>query len=73
MHTFLAQARATIPDALAEEGCLFLSSTLDDADRGAVVTLERWRSQADLDAHLAEPAVRELFTRWGLTLRNEVR
>lgn len=72
VDAFLADARATVADGLTEEGCLFLSFTLDDPALGSVITLERWRSQTDLDAHLAKPAVQAVFATWGPTMRNEV-
>ena len=58
IHEFVAEARATVADGLSEDGCLVLSFCIDDPTQGSVVTLERWRSQHDIDLHLQKPAVR---------------
>ena len=44
---------------LAEEGCLSYQAYLDRADGGTVFIFEKWRSQADLDAHFATPHMAE--------------
>lgn len=41
----------------SEEGCLAYELFESAAVPGYFVTIERWRSQADLDAHLANPNV----------------
>ena len=41
----------------AEEGCLAYDLYESGAVPGYFVTIERWRSQADLDAHLSAPNV----------------
>ena len=73
VHEFLADARATIPDALTEEGCEFISFTLDDPNAASVTVLERWRSQEDIDAHIAKPTVTAIFTKWGAKMRSATR
>lgn len=44
-----------------EEGCIRYAVHRDNADPDHLVLLERWRSQADLDAHLATPHVAALL------------
>ena len=41
----------------AEDGCLAYDLYESAAVPGTFVTVERWRSQEDLDAHLGSPAV----------------
>ncbi len=38
-----------------EEGCLSYELYVSTAEPGTFVTVEHWRSQADLDAHMASP------------------
>ena len=42
-----------------EEGCLAYEAYHDRKDPGTVFLFERWRSQADLDAHFATPHMAE--------------
>ena len=44
-----------------EPGCLTYALHRDNADPLHLVLVERWRSQADLDAHLQLPHVADLF------------
>jgi len=44
---------------LQEEGCLSYQAYHDRKDSGIVFLFERWRSQADLDAHFAAPHMAE--------------
>ncbi len=43
-----------------EEGCLTYALHRDASDPHHLVLIERWRSQADLDAHMTQPHVAEL-------------
>lgn len=45
----------------AEEGCLSYELAESAAVPGTFVTVERWRDQADLDAHLRTPHVAKAF------------
>ncbi len=45
----------------AEQGCLLYALHRDTADPHHFVLVERWRSQEDLDAHMALPHTGELF------------
>lgn len=73
IETFVAEARKTIPLAYQNEGCLFISFTVDDKDTGSMLVLERWKDRISLDKHLAKTEVIKLFTKWGPKMRNEVR
>ncbi len=44
-----------------EEGCLTYALHRDNADPSHLVLVERWRSQDDLDAHMATPHVADLL------------
>jgi quinol monooxygenase YgiN len=51
-----------IAATVEEQGCLSYALHRDNADPDHLVLLERWRSQADLDAHMTQPHVAELLT-----------
>lgn len=44
-----------------EPGCLTYALHRDNDDPDHIVLIERWQSQADLDAHLASPHVADLL------------
>ena len=48
-----------------EEGCLAYALHRDTADPNHFVLVERWRSQEDLDAHMTQPYVADLFAAAG--------
>lgn len=50
---FLAGRTEVMRRSRAETGCLEYTFSADPLDPGRVVLLERWESQAALDAHLA--------------------
>ena len=52
-----------------EEGCLLYALHRDPADPDHFVHLERYRSQADLDSHMAQPYTQAVFA-WGATPGN---
>ena len=43
---------ALVGPTRAEEGCVSYTLSVSTADPSSFVTVERWRSQSDLDAHL---------------------
>ena len=49
----------------AEEGCLAYDLYRSAADPAAFVTVERWRGQADLDAHMGTPHIAAAFAAAG--------
>lgn len=53
---------AQVEPTRAEPGCLNYDFHADAADPCTFVFYENWRSQADLDAHLAMPHLRPLFS-----------
>jgi quinol monooxygenase YgiN len=73
IEKFVAEARKTIPLAYENEGCLFISFTLEDFNNGSMLVLERWEDRQSLDKHLSRVEVVDLFTEWGPKMRNEVR
>lgn len=62
-----------IPLGLKTPGCISLSFTLDDKEKGAVLVLERWKDQSALDKHLSLTEVVALFEKWSSKIRTEVR
>lgn len=59
-----ATLRALVSSTLKEDGCLAYHFAVDDADRGTVLVYERWRDEAALGAHLAQPRVRDVLGTW---------
>lgn len=57
---------------LDEEGCLAYALYESAASPGTFVTIETWRGQDDLDAHLATPHVSQAFAVAGPLLAGEV-
>lgn len=53
---------AQVEPTRAEPGCLNYDFHADAADPCTFVFYENWRSRADLDAHLAMPHLRPLFS-----------
>ncbi len=49
----------------AEEGCLAYDAFESSAAPGVFVTIESWRNQADLDAHMTTPHVAKAFEALG--------
>lgn len=55
-----------------EEGCISYVLYESLATPGTFVTVEQWRSQDDLDAHLASDHVAQAFAEFGEHLAGEV-
>lgn len=70
------QAHAALADLVAatraEEGCLAYEAYESGAAPGLFVTVEQWRSQADLDQHMSTPHVARAFEVLGPVLEGEV-
>lgn len=54
-----AALRDLVAPTRAEHGCLAYELFESEASPGTFVTQERWRRQADLDAHLQTPHVQQ--------------
>lgn len=67
-----AALRELVAATQAEEGCHAYDLYESGAAAGTFVTLERWRSQADLDAHLGSEHVAAAFAAAGPLLAGEV-
>jgi quinol monooxygenase YgiN len=59
---------ALVPPTLQEQGCLSYALSESAAAPGTFVTVETWRAQADLDAHLGTPHVQAAFAAAGDSL-----
>ncbi|MDQ3610343.1 MAG: antibiotic biosynthesis monooxygenase [Actinomycetota bacterium] len=57
----IAAVEVCVAKPHAEEGCISYALHRDNADPNHLVLVERWRSQADLDAHLQSAHVADLF------------
>lgn len=57
-----------VPPTLAEQGCLAYELSESATSPGTFVTVESWRSQADLDAHLGTPHVQQALAQAGEAL-----
>lgn len=64
VHELLADLRAGIERSLAEDGCQFYSFGLEDAARGQILTLQIWRDERALAAHLATGEIGWLVDKW---------
>ncbi len=56
---------ALVEPTLAEEGCLAYELFSSAADPSVFITVERWRGQDDLDAHMKTPHVASAFAQAG--------
>ncbi len=56
----------------SDEGCLRYEVFASTSVPGTYVTVEEWRSQADLDAHMGQPHVAKAFEVAGPLLAGEV-
>ena len=63
-----AALTALVPPTREEEGCLSYELSESAAAPGTFVTVERWRAQADLDAHLQTPHVQQALASAGEAL-----
>jgi quinol monooxygenase YgiN len=59
---------ALVPPTLQEEGCLGYVLSESAAAPGTFVTIETWRAQADMDAHMQSPHVAQAFAAAGESL-----
>ena len=55
-----------------EEGCLEYDAFESTATPGVFVTIESWRSQEDLDAHMTTPHIAKAFEVLGGAILGEV-
>ncbi|MFB9315333.1 putative quinol monooxygenase [Nocardioides plantarum] len=56
----------------SDEGCLRYEVFASTSVPGTFVTIEEWRAQADLDAHMSQPHVAEAFEVAGPLLAGEI-
>ncbi len=56
----------------SEDGCLAYDLYESAVEPGYFITIERWRGQDELDAHLAAPAVKEALASAADKLAGEV-
>lgn len=56
----------------SEDGCLAYTAYESAVAPGVFITVEEWRSQADLDAHMTTPHIAKAFEVLGSALVGEV-
>ncbi len=56
---------ALVTPTLAEEGCLGYELSQSIADPTTFITIETWRSQSDLDAHMQTPHIAQALAAAG--------
>ncbi|MDE2301830.1 MAG: antibiotic biosynthesis monooxygenase [Sphingomonadales bacterium] len=61
---FVAALAALVAPTRGEDGCLAYHFAIDDAAAGSVLVYERWRDQAALSTHLAQPSVTGVLGAW---------
>ena len=59
-----ATLRSLIEPTLREDGCLAYCMALDSREQGTVLVYERWRDEAALGAHLAQPTIVDVLGGW---------
>jgi quinol monooxygenase YgiN len=59
-----ATLRALVEPTLKEDGCLNYHFAIDDREAGTLLVYERWRDDAALAAHLAQPKVQGVLGSW---------
>jgi quinol monooxygenase YgiN len=48
-----------------DQGCVAYEVFASDSTPGTFVTIEKWASQADIDAHMASPHIAQMITAAG--------
>jgi quinol monooxygenase YgiN len=57
-----AALQALVPPTRSEPGCISYDLYVSKSTPGTFVTIERWRTQEDLDGHLETPHIREALS-----------
>jgi quinol monooxygenase YgiN len=70
--TAAAALAALAEGSRSDEGCLSYEVFSSQAVPGVFVTIEEWRSQEDLDAHMATPHVASAFEIAGPLLAGDI-
>lgn len=73
VSAFVADIQAFSTSTRAENGCLFYAVTLDDADTGRMLVVERWQDQASLTAHLERQVTVAFLKKWGNRIKGGLR
>lgn len=60
----LADLNAGVQRTLKEDGCLFYSFALESASEGSLLTLQIWRDEEALAAHLCTPEIGAFIRKW---------
>ena len=60
-----AALKALVGASRHDSGCISYDLFASDSTPGTFVTIEKWQSQEDLDAHMASPHIAEVITTAG--------
>jgi quinol monooxygenase YgiN len=60
----LADLNAGVERSREEDGCLFYSFGLESAAAGSLLTLQIWRDEEALAAHLCTPEIASFVKKW---------
>ena len=61
---FLDALNSLVEPTMKEDGCLNYHFAIDSAQDGTVLVYERWRDEAALAAHLAQPSILAVLGDW---------
>jgi len=67
---FKADVAAMVDKVRAEDGCLHYSLLIEDADKGLVNVLEKWRDDDALLVHFEQPWIMAFFEKFFPHLRD---
>lgn len=62
-NELVAAAREVVSASRGDEGCQSYGFYVDLTDENVIVSVEVWRDQAALDAHMAHPHTQEFLAR----------
>ena len=60
-----AALKALVGPSRRDHGCISYDLFVSESAPGTYVTLEKWRSQEDIDAHMASPHIAEVISTAG--------
>ncbi|MGI9328788.1 MAG: putative quinol monooxygenase [Pseudomonadales bacterium] len=64
VHQLLADLKDGVERSRQEDGCQFYSFALEDEQLGALLTLQIWRDEEALAAHLCSPEIAQFISKW---------
>ena len=65
IEELLADLNAGVDRSRQEDGCIFYSFALESANAGSLLTLQIWRDEEALAAHLCTAEIAAFIAKWG--------